>query len=148
MSEHIINQDKREQHCLNLVKEKLNRECCFNLQEKEYIELKAWIKNAHLNKSSTKFPDIIFEDGFIEHFGITSSYEGKKGAQQTRESSNFKKNSETNFLKNLNDSEENVLTSSSFNRPFEQHSHFNIINSVKKKLAEAYRKLQKQYEFI
>lgn len=120
MSKNTTNQDNIEQRCLDILKEKLNREDCFGLEDKEYIDLKEWIENARLNESSTKFPDIVFKDGFLEHFGITSSYEGKSGAQQMRESSNYK------------NSKENMLLSSSFNRPFEEHSYINIVNSIQK----------------
>lgn len=149
MSKNSANQDKIEQRCLTLLRGKLNKEYCFGLHDKEFLELKEWIKSAHLNESSTRFPDIIFEDGFIEHFGITSSYEGKKGAKQTRESSNFKKNSETNFLKSLNDSDENELTSSFFGRPFEEHSYSHIINSIQKnwlKHIRSYRNSKSLYK--
>lgn len=149
MSKNSTNQDKIEQYCLNVLKEKLNKEGCFGLEDEEYTDLKEWINIACLNESSTKFPDIVFEDGFIEHFGITSSYEGKSGAKQLRESSNLKNNSTKNFLKNLEDSDEDTLTSNSFSRPFEKHSHLNIVNSIKKnweKHINSYRSSSTSYK--
>jgi hypothetical protein len=44
----------------------------------------------------------------------------------------LKRKSETTFLSNLDSSEVDTLVSKSFSRPFEQHTHLNIVNSIKK----------------
>ena len=132
MSENILNQDSIEQTSLDFVKSNLHKEACFGLSDQQFNQLKTWSKSAKLNTHSTKFPDIVFDNGFIEHFGVTSSSEDKKGAHQVRESSIFKKNSETRFLNNLETSEQDELVSNSYLRPFEQHSHINIVESIKK----------------
>ncbi|HJA91455.1 MAG TPA: hypothetical protein H9948_11780 [Candidatus Jeotgalibaca merdavium] len=132
MSENISNQDSIEQRSLDFIKNNLNKENCFGLSDQQFVQLKSWLESAHLNTHSTKFPDIVFNNGFIEHFAITSSSEDRKGAQQTRESIIFKKNSEINFLNNLDTSEQYELVSDSYSRPFEQHSHNNILKSIQK----------------
>ena len=132
MSENISNQDSIEQNSLDFIKNNLHKEACFGLSDQQFIQLKSWLESAQLNTYSTKFPDIVFDNGFIEHFGVTSSSEDRKGAQQTRESTIFKKNSETSFLNNLDTSEQDELISNSYSRTFEQHSHINIINSIQK----------------
>ena len=132
MSENISNQDSIEQNSLDFIKKNLHREDCFGLSDQQFIQLKRWLESAQLNTYGTKFPDIVFDNGFIEHFGVTSSSEDRKGAQQTRESTIFKKNSETSFLNNLDTSEQDELISNSYSRTFEQHSHINIINSIQK----------------
>ncbi|APZ49506.1 hypothetical protein BW721_07375 [Jeotgalibaca sp. PTS2502] len=101
MSENISNQDSIEQRSLDFIKNNLNKENYFGLSDQQFVQLKSWLESAHLNTHSTKFSDIVFNNGFIEHFAITSSSEDRKGAQQTRESIIFKKNSEINFLNNL-----------------------------------------------
>lgn len=149
MSENIEKQDSIEQKSLSFVKNNLHKEACFGLSDQQFIQLKRWLESARLNTYSTKFPDILFDNGFIEHFGVTSSSENKKGAQQIRESNIFKKNSEVNFLKNLDNNEQDELVSNSYCRPFEQHSYINIKNSIQKnwlKHIESYDKSMDSFE--
>lgn len=144
MSENMAQQHNREQNILNLIQNKLRKEDCFGLSDQEFIQFKNWIDNARLSESSSKFPDIVFNNGFIEHFGVTSSSESNnKGAKQMRESKLFQKKSETNFLNNLANNEQKELVSTSYSRPFEKHSHTNLINSIQKnwlKHIESYEK--------
>lgn len=132
MNENISVQDSIEQNSLDFIKNNLHKEVCFGLSDQQFIQLKRWLESAQLNTHSTKFPDIVFANGFIEHFGVTSSSEDRKGAQQIRESTIFKKNSETSFLNNLDTSKQDELASNSYSRPFKQHSHINIIKSIQK----------------
>ncbi|MFC4389262.1 hypothetical protein ACFOZ1_15885 [Gracilibacillus marinus] len=132
MSKNQEYQDNIEQRCLDFVKNDKNEKDCFGLSNKQYVELKKWLNEAKPNSNSTKFPDFVFKDGFIEHFAVTSSLENRKGAKQKRESIVFKKNSETNFLSNLDSIEEEILLSHSYGREFEEHTYFNIVNSIKK----------------
>ncbi|WP_382549405.1 hypothetical protein [Streptomyces sp. NPDC057131] len=132
MSKNQENQDNEEQKCLDLVKRKLNKNDCFGMSNQQYNELQKWLKDAKPNHNSNKFPDITFEDGFIEHFKVTSSAEDKKGSKQKRESSNFERYSKNTFLSNLDSREEDMLVSNSFFREFEEHTYLNIVNSIKK----------------
>ncbi|MFD1173932.1 hypothetical protein [Oceanobacillus picturae] len=132
MSKNQEYQNNTEQRCLDLLKNNLNEKDCFGLSNQQYIELQTWLKDANPNQNSNKFPDFIFNDGFIEHFAVTSSLEDKKGAKQKRESLVLKNKSEHTFLSNLDTSEENTLVSRSYSHPFTQHSHSNIVNSIKK----------------
>ncbi|RKL65802.1 hypothetical protein CR203_18240 [Salipaludibacillus neizhouensis] len=132
MSKNQKYQDNIEQTCLDLVKNKINMKDCFGMSSQQYIELQKWLKDAKPNHNSNEFPDFIFEDGFIEQFAVTSSSERRKGAKQKQESLIFKRESETTFLSNLDKSEEDTLVSKSISRPFEQHTHLNIVNSIKK----------------
>ena len=149
MSENMAKQDNIEQKSLDFIKNNLHKKDCFGLSDQQFIQLKRWLESAKLNTYSTKFPDIVFDNGFIEHFGITSSSENRKGAQQIRESKNFKKNSEAKFLENLENNEQEKLVSNSYCRPFEQHSYINIRNSIQKnwlKHIESYEKSMDSFE--
>lgn len=132
MSKNQDYQGNIEQRCLDFVKNDMNEKDCFGLSNKQYIELKNWLSETKPNLNNNKFPDFVFNDGFIEHFAVTSSLEDKKGAKQKRESSVFKNRSETTFLSNLDSSKEEMLFSRSYGREFEEHTHCNIINSMKK----------------
>ncbi|EMF46250.1 hypothetical protein B481_1977 [Planococcus halocryophilus Or1] len=132
MSKNRESQNDTEQRCLDFVKNEMKEKDCFGLSKEHFTELKKWLNNSEPNSNNNNFPDFVFGSGFIEHFAVTSSLVDKKGAKQTRESYVFKKKSETNFLKHLDSSEEEILVSHSFGRNFEKHTHLNIVNSIKK----------------
>lgn len=97
MSENQKYQDTIEYECLEFVKNRISKKDCFGLSYNQYIEIRDWINEAEPNYNNSKFPDFVFEDGFIEHFGVTSSSEDKKGAKQKRESSSLQSKSKKNF---------------------------------------------------
>ncbi|WP_430494357.1 hypothetical protein [Rossellomorea marisflavi] len=132
MSKNLEDQDKIEQKCLDNVRSKLSRNVCYGVYDENYEELKKLLSDAKPNKNSSTFPDFLFENGFIEHFAVTSSFENKKGSVQKLESSRLNKDSEKNFLKELEDSEDGVVINRSYTRLFEEHTHSNIVNSIQK----------------
>ena len=82
----------------------INSEChinYFGLLEEDRIEIEQILRAAKPNINASAFPDFVFENGFIEHFQVTSSKETKKGAKHTKEMSLFasKVNAETERLK-------------------------------------------------
>lgn len=91
MSKNQEYQDNIEQRCLKLVINNINEKDCFGMSNQQYVELQNWLKNAESNQNSNKFPDFVFEDGFIEHFAVTSSSEGRKGGKAEARIFNFKK---------------------------------------------------------
>lgn len=70
---------EQESRCLAWVKEHLygpdTRFFC-----RDWRKAAAMIECATPNLEASKFPDFVFEDGFIEHFQITASKENKKGS--------------------------------------------------------------------
>lgn len=143
MSENQKYQNDIEKKCLNFVNNNINKKNCFGLSNNQYMELKKWLSEAKPN-SKNKFPDFIFSEGFVEHFAVTSSLENGKGAKQKRESSTFKNNSKANFLGHLS-SYEKTLLSHSYARKFEEHTHFNIVNSIKKNWTKHIESYDKNY---
>ena len=70
---------EQESRCLAWVKEHLyGPDTRFFCHDKRKIA--AILKRAKPNLEASKFPDFVFEDGFIEHFQITASKENKKGS--------------------------------------------------------------------
>lgn len=67
----------------------------FGLLENERLEFANIIRTAEPNPSSSEFPDFIFDNGFIEHFQITSSQITHKGAAHARKESEFRRRVET-----------------------------------------------------
>ena len=86
---------EKELYCLNKVKSFISLEDdalinnSFGLLENERKEIIEIINEAKPNPSSSEFPDFIFNDGFIEHFQVTSSKVTKKGSTHTKKESEF-----------------------------------------------------------
>lgn len=108
---------------------------CFGLLEAERIEFANIIRTAKPNPSSSEFPDFIFDNGFIEHFQITSSQVTRKGATHARKESDFRRkvDIETDKLKtewNKTPSFDAIRSESwTFQNP--AHSHKYLMNSFK-----------------
>lgn len=107
----------------------------FGLLENERHEFANIIRTAKPNPSSSEFPDFIFDNGFIEHFRITSSQITRKGATHAREESEFRRRvgTESEELKekwNETPSFDGVRSKSwAFQNP--AHSYTFLINSFK-----------------
>ena len=82
MSRNLKKQKNKEWECIQNIQRKMKIENCFGISQEEFKEIKQWINNANPNEKNSHFPDFLFENGFIEHFAITSSLENKKGAKQ------------------------------------------------------------------
>ena len=61
----------------------------FGLLESECLEFANIIRIAKPNPANSEFPDFIFNNGFIEHFQITSSQITRKGATHARKESDY-----------------------------------------------------------
>lgn len=107
----------------------------FGLLENERFEFADIIRTAKPNPSSSEFPDFIFDNGFIEHFQITSSQVTRKGATHARKESDFRRkvDTETEKLKtewNITPSFDAVRSESwVFQNP--AHSHEYLMDSFK-----------------
>lgn len=70
----------------------VNSECrksYFGLLEHDREEFESVLRIAQANPNASCFPDFIFENGFIEHFQVTSSLENRKGATHTKKEREF-----------------------------------------------------------
>lgn len=63
----------------------------FGLLENDREEFESVLKVAQPNPDASRFPDFIFENGFIEHFQVTSSAVTKKGAKHTKKENEFRR---------------------------------------------------------
>ena len=81
---------EQEKKCLDTVKAilKTKKNCLGCLDEND--SLLENINLATANKQSSKFPDFVFEGGFIEHFQVSASKETAKGASFKQKESKFK----------------------------------------------------------
>lgn len=63
----------------------------FGLVENNCEEFESVLRVAQANLDASRFPDFIFDNGFIEHFRVTSSLTTRKGATHTRKESEFRR---------------------------------------------------------
>ena len=95
------------------------------------------IRDSKENPQLSEFPDFIFENGFIEHFKITSSNEGKKGSEKKIDEFLFNKRIAPQ-QKEFDDECKNMLVgetkSKSWERQDVKHSYENLESSLKNNL--------------
>lgn len=86
----------KELKCFDTVKQNYSRfkkDNQYGFSNKDCDELEMIFKSAQPNPESNNFPDFIFEDGFIEHFQITSSKQtNKKGAEHIKNKAKYEEN--------------------------------------------------------
>ena len=66
-------------------------EYLFGLTQEDVKEIVNILRKWEPNRKPSEFPDFVFDNGFIEHFQITSSLETKKGAQQIINEKDFER---------------------------------------------------------
>lgn len=101
---------EQEQKCIDFVRKQLE-ENKFNslLPNKDIDIIRQIFHTAKPNSHLSEFPDFIFENGFIEHFQVTSAKETKKGSKSAEASASFEKECESaneEMLKTLMQSHE------------------------------------------
>ena len=89
---------EQEQKCIDFVRKQLE-ENKFNslLPNKDIDIIRQIFHIAKPNSHLSEFPDFIFENGFIEHFEVTSSKETNKGAKVKAAESAFERENENIF---------------------------------------------------
>lgn len=91
---------EKEQKCFEVVKNDFMKEYptkFFGLNCEEIKNMKVLFDTAKINEKTSEFPDIILNNGFIEHFQITSSKENKNGAVHIKELTKFKSKIEKRY---------------------------------------------------
>lgn len=71
----------------------INADChknYFGLLETDRNEFEQILRKAVPNQKLSSFPDLVFENGFIEHFQVTSSAVTRKGSNHVKKESEFK----------------------------------------------------------
>lgn len=76
-----------EQRCLEVVKTQCNQNkvCYYGLSKEEQKQLQVLVSTAQdTDGKTTTFPDFIGENGWIEHFKVSSSKHNRKGSETNR----------------------------------------------------------------
>lgn len=116
----------------------INSDChksYFGLLESDRAEFEYIIRSSKSNPNLSLFPDFVFENGFIEHFQITSSKTNRKGSVHKREESIFKSKIESESEKIMQEWNEtpsfDEVRSKSWIHPNPVHTYEFLIDSFK-----------------
>lgn len=144
---------EKELCCLNRVKSFIFQENdglinnTFGLLENERIEIIEIINKVKQNPSSSEFPDFIFNDGFIEHFQVTSSKVTKKGSTHTKKESEFNRKVENETCELMEEWDKNPSYDEVRSKTWElknpQHSYEFLVESFKNNWQNHINSLQK-----
>lgn len=119
----------------------------FGLIEDDIKEFVNIIRNVKPNENASEFPDFVFDNGFIEHFQITSSKETRKGAIETREQNQFTKKVESEtklFMETCNQTPSfDKARSKSWERENCEHNYSNLVESFKRNFEHHINSLDK-----
>lgn len=124
---------EKEQKCLEIVKLDCRNNYphrFFGLNYEEVEELNQILNETKANEELSKFPDFIFDNGFIEHFQITSSKEEiGKGSEHIKEINKFEGKIRKEKLKIQADKN---FTTKHWTMKYPEHSHKYLVNSFMK----------------
>ena len=101
---------EKELECLNLVRDECTFKDCYGMNNDDWKLLQKELIDAKEGEDNNKFPDFIFENGFIEHFQVTSSKVTKNGAKHIKELNEYHRETNKKFEQFKNNYIENPLT--------------------------------------
>jgi len=135
-----------ERECFEIVKARLRTDVYFAMSYLDDEVIEKAFGTAVENPQKSEFPDFIFEDGFIEHFRVTSSAEGKKGSTMAIENSEINRD----FAQRAKSAAENLpndrITIQSVETSMVWHmkqSYENFVDSFKSNFNEHLKSLNK-----
>ncbi|MGH1789802.1 hypothetical protein [Enterococcus faecalis] len=126
---------------VNKAIEGITNEHYFGLSDADIKEFEELLKAIEPNKDSNNFPDFLCSKGFIEHFAVTSSNEGRKGAVHKAEKTKFESISRK-IEENL--SPEKKKVKNTFVYP--EHSYADLVKSFEKNFLKHIKSLEKYGE--
>ena len=119
----------------------------FGLTVDDEIEFLNAIRKANANNKSSEFPDYIFDNGFIEHFQITSSKVTRKGSGQIIKEKSFErevKDKQDKFVEMCNETPSyDKVRSCVSEMKFPAHSYNYLVQSFKKNCEHHLESMQK-----
>lgn len=127
----------KEKDYFDILKNNLNCKNVYGFKEDEFERIKQLIMAAKPNSEPSKFPDFLIDNGFIELFEITSSFERNKGGSKMKEETAcFDKKYEKGLKEYINSKQNDGLEFGIYEqeRSITGHSHEFIINSLQRNI--------------
>ncbi|MFS7394581.1 hypothetical protein AB6888_17270 [Carnobacterium maltaromaticum] len=138
MTDNAKKQDEIENHCMERLKKNISSDNSYGFSVDEFLLFEDIFETIGKNKNSNKFPDFILQEGFVEHFVVTSSQENKKGASHKIAEVNYLKENKK-IVEQLSPDRETYSNKMNY----EGHSYANLQNSFKKNWNKHIQSLQK-----
>lgn len=135
-----------ERNCFELVQKNLDYENFFAMSYKDRDLIKYIFEKAKPNENLNAFPDFIFDSGFIEHFQVTSSTEGRKGSLMEREKAGIHQDFNERVKEvSKNFSEDGITIQSVSTTQYwhQSHSYENFVQSFKSNLGHHIKNMEK-----
>lgn len=129
----------REQECLNRAKDLM-----FQNGDSRLLN---YFQEAVPNIEASKFPDFIFEGGYIEHFKVYTSKENRNGAEQGRAENEFEKEIKTKLEQQTEECLQSPLNSEIVVNEYEmtapEYSYEHFVESFKRNFEKHINSLEK-----
>ena len=107
----------------------------FGLLDKDRKEIEQILRIAKPNENASQFPDFLFENGFIEHFQVSSSKTNRKGAKHIKKMNSFvsKINNEADVVKKQwsESPDFNNIRNKQWSMNNPEHNHSFLVKSFK-----------------
>ena len=122
---------EREAQCLSDIRESYSHLQFFGFSLDDKQTFQHAIFSAEPNQKPSEFPDFIFQDGFIEHFQISSFQTTRKGSVYQREKSQISREIDSFKSKMYNEPSFDTPKSAQWEQPYHDHSYENLVKSFK-----------------
>lgn len=119
----------KEKRCLDFVKSHIDFDNYYGVSQLDKKEIDDCINNAMQNEDSNKFPDFVFDNGFIEHFQISSGKITKKGSKHLKKFNEYQNRNKSDLFANMNKGDYSPLYTT---MQYPTHSYESLVRSFKK----------------
>lgn len=118
---------EKEQKCLNFVRNNIGLENYYGFSKDDKNKFDFCLKSAIPNNKPNDFPDFIFNDGFIEHFQISSGKSKKDGSEHLKGLNTYLKNNIKTVITNINNGDYNPYYTT---YQYPEHKYMFLKNSL------------------
>ena len=143
-----MSRGEQEKACFSLVQQYLHTKVkYFGCSVQDIDNIEKIFKNSFPNPQSNLFPDFMFENGFVEHFQISSGRNTKNGSEHKRDHSKFDtdfREGEKRFKEELaNNPTLGECKTFSSTMQYKNHSYDNLVGSLKNSWTHHINSMQK-----
>lgn len=100
---------EKELNCLEKVRKQIIFENCIRMTNEDWEEIQRCLKTAVENEQKNNFPDFVLNNGFIEHFQVTSSKSTRKGSKHLKNIKHYEIETDERFKQIKKEWEENPI---------------------------------------
>ncbi|MCH5320545.1 MAG: hypothetical protein J1E36_02200 [Eubacterium sp.] len=121
---------EKEKKCLDFVKANIKSENYYAFTQDDIDEFKGCFNSAVSNPNSNEFPDFICDNGFIEHFQITSGKITRKGSEHIKELSQYKNQIKKDINQEITDNPNEIIEPYHYVFHYPKHSYEYLKKSI------------------